>query len=326
MKASRPGLIVLAWLATSTAASSQDGSPHAGHPEGVLFARTSLEGAPFGLAVSATGVVLVTLARSGVVARAQLPDTAFSVTIPIGQIPTGVAINATGSRAYVTNQGSASVSAIELATNQILNTIPVTGRAPGVVAVTPGDRGLYVTTTADEAYFINLATRTIDDRLLVTVDGPPNGLAFSPDGSQLYVSTVTGSVFECDRATARIERRLYVGGRPQGIAVSPDGTELYVANETTDSSGGLDIWSLTTGRPIARVAIGGRGFALAVTPDGAEIYVTQSLAGRVQIVDRATLRPKQAVETGGRPRRIAFDRQGTTAVIANEEGWVDFIR
>ena len=41
--------------------------------------------------------------RSGVVARAQLPDTAFSVTIPIGQIPTGVAINATGSRAYVTH-------------------------------------------------------------------------------------------------------------------------------------------------------------------------------------------------------------------------------
>ena len=201
----------------------------------------------------------------------------------------------------------------------------MTERAPGVVVVTPGDRGLYVTTTASEAYFINLATRTADDRLHVMIDGPPNGLALSPDGSKLYISTVTGFVFECDRATARVERRFDIGGRPQGIAVSPDGTELYVANETTDQTGGLDVWSLSTGRPIARVAIGGSGFGLAVTPDGAEIYVTQSLAGRVQIVNRATLRPRQVLETQGRSRRIAFDREGTTAVIANEAGWIDFI-
>jgi len=38
--------------------------------------------------------VLVTLAQAGAVARAQLPDTAFPVTIPVGQIPTGVAVNA----------------------------------------------------------------------------------------------------------------------------------------------------------------------------------------------------------------------------------------
>jgi hypothetical protein len=29
---------------------------------------------------------------------------------------------------------------------------------------------------------------------------------------------------------------------------------------------------------------------------------------------------------GGRPRRIGFDRRGTTTVVANEDGWVDFIR
>jgi len=317
--------MILVVAATAPAASAQD-AVAAGHPKGALGARTALEGGPFGLAISSGGIVLVTLARTSQVARAQLPDTTFPVMIPVGQIPTGVAVNTGGSRAYVTNQGSASVSAIDLATNGILNTILLTERAPGIVVVLPGDRGLYVTTTASEAYFINLATRTADDRFHVVIDGPPNGLALSRDGSKLYLSTVTGFVFECDRATGRVERRFDVGGRPQGIAVSPDGTELYVANESTDSTGGLDVWSLSTGRPIARVAIGGLGFGLAVTPDGADIYVTQSLAGRVQIVDRATLRVKRMLDTRGRPRRIAFDRQGTTGVVANEEGWVDFIR
>jgi len=92
-----------------------------------------------------------------------------------------------------------------------------------------------------------------------------------------------------------------IDGPPNGLALSPDGSKLYIS-------------------------IGGLGFGLAVTPDGAEIYVTQSLAGRVQIVDRATLRARQPLETRGRPRRIAFDRRGTTGVVANEEGWVDFIR
>src|SRR5206468_4172751 len=143
--------IMLAVAALTPTASAQDAGT-ARHPEGTLWARTALEGGPFGLTISSRGVVLVTLARMGQVARAQLPDTTFPVTISVGQVPTGVAVNAVGSRAYVTNQLSASVTALDLATNRVLNTIPLTERSPGIVIVTPGDRGLYVTTTASEAY------------------------------------------------------------------------------------------------------------------------------------------------------------------------------
>jgi hypothetical protein len=32
------------------------------------------------------------------------------------------------------------------------------------------------------------------------------------------------------------------------------------------------------------------------------------------------------VSGGGRPRRVAFDALGSVALIANEAGWVDFVR
>ena len=43
-------------------------------------------------------------------------------------------------------------------------------------------------------------------------------------------------------------------------------------------------------------------------------------------LDRPTLRVFGSLDTGGKPRRIAFDATGRTAVIANEAGWVDLVR
>jgi DNA-binding beta-propeller fold protein YncE len=43
------------------------------------------------------------------------------------------------------------------------------------------------------------------------------------------------------------------------------------------------------------------------------------------VLDRATLAVIRTF-TGGSPRRIAFNRAGTTAVIANEAGYVTFIK
>jgi len=68
------------------------------------------------------------------------------------------------------------------------------------------------------------------------------------------------------------------------------------------------------------------GFGLAVSPDGAVIYVSRPNAGEIVIVDRAVLAVVDTLATGGVPRRVAFNRLGTMAIIANENGWVDFIQ
>ena len=66
----------------------------------------------------------------------------------------------------------------------------------------------------------------------VTVGIGPNGLAFDPTKSVLYVSAIqSGTVSGVSTATYAVTTTYTSGGMPQRIAVAPDGSELYVANE-----------------------------------------------------------------------------------------------
>ncbi len=89
----------------------------------------ALSGAPYGIAVSPSGVAYVTLAGAGMLARADLPATSFSPVAVVGSAPTAVTFNASGTRAYVTNQFSRTVSVLDPASNTVLHVIPVTGDA-----------------------------------------------------------------------------------------------------------------------------------------------------------------------------------------------------
>jgi YVTN family beta-propeller protein len=67
------------------------------------------------------------------------------------------------------------------------------------------------------------------------------------------------------------------------------------------------------------VAAGAVGLAL--SPDGARLYVTNPPNGTLQIVDPASLAVMTL--TGlGRPRNVAFNATGTTALVTNEFGKV----
>ena len=43
------------------------------------------------------------------------------------------------------------------------------------------------------------------------------------------------------------------------------------------------------------------------------------------VLDAGTLQFVTTVLTGGHPRAVAFSQDGSIAVSANEEGWVDFL-
>jgi YVTN family beta-propeller protein len=69
-----------------------------------------------------------------------------TATIPVGNVPTGVAVTPDGRKIYVANVNSDSVSVIDTAKNKVTATIPVgTFRGPNGVAVTPDGRKVYVT-------------------------------------------------------------------------------------------------------------------------------------------------------------------------------------
>jgi YVTN family beta-propeller protein len=65
---------------------------------------------------------------------------------------------------------------------------------------------------------------------------------------------------------------------------------------------------------------------MALSPDGAHLYAASASPGTLSIIDRATRTVVNTLTLGGRPRRVAFDASGATALVANEGNWVDVIR
>jgi YVTN family beta-propeller protein len=87
-------------------------------------------------------------------------------TIPVGVSPSGVAVTPDGTRAYVTNAGSAApnsanVSVINTATNTVVATIPVGTQPTGVVFTPDGTRAYVTNFVNNTVSVINTATNTV---------------------------------------------------------------------------------------------------------------------------------------------------------------------
>jgi len=127
---------------------------------------------------------------------------------------------------------------------------------------------------------------------------------------------------------AVVRSQTVTGSNIQEVAVSRDGKLLFA---TDIGNSRLLVRDLTTdGSPFAAYAVGTpqsrNAFDVAVTPDNTQVYVSALADGKLYVFDLGTRAPVAQVATGGSPRFIWFDATGTTAVIPNETGWVNFVR
>lgn len=319
---SRHYLMPLAVLALTTACNStdEDSGPAFTHPEGVLAPEVpEISGRPFGVAISRSGLVYVTRLDAAMVT---VLDASLAVvdSIDVGSAPTGVAFAPDGETAYVTNQFSQSLGVIDVSTATQVDEIELPAD-PFVPFVSPDGSKVFVTSNTSNVYVINRGTATLTDS--IELSHAPNGFAFHPTKGRVYVSAFAGgTVSEITVSNGDVLRTFTPGGLPQGMAVSRNGRELYVANE----SGWMEIFDLSTGASARKVTLDSGGFGLALSPDGEFVYVTEPAVGKVQIVSVESRSIVGTLYVGGQPRRIAFTRLGDMAVVANEDGYVSFVK
>ena len=287
----------------------------------ILSGRTKVRNRAYAAAISAADVAYVGQTDLSLVLRANLPSHAFTDSTIVGSIPTEIAFNSTGTRAYVTNQSSWTISVINVATNTVIDAIPV-GNRPFEVIVEPGDSILW-TGKIDSLYGIRLATKAIIARFQIGDVG--NGVAIARD-TLLYVSThSTGTIVEINLRTRARGRTFTVGGIPQKLVVSPDGTELYIANE----SGYIQFWDLDTGLQIgSNLALPSAAYGLARRSTTGMLYATSAYygGGYIYIVDPASRTLVYSTIVGGSTRHVVFTADGSMGLVPNEDGWVDFIK
>lgn len=111
-------------------------------------------------------------------------------TIPVGHDPLRLAFTPDGSKAYVSEAGDGTVTVIDTSTRQVTKTIAVTTPAGSLVrgiAVSPDGAFAFVSNTAQQVVAqIDTSTDTLTATTLSISPSGPYGLAFSPDGGELW--------------------------------------------------------------------------------------------------------------------------------------------
>ena len=151
-------------------------------------------------------------------------------SIATGTTPVGIAVNSAGTRVYVANRGSGTVSTIDAATNKVIGTTAV-GSLPQQVALSTDGTRLYVTNAGNGTVSV-VNTSTFANVATVPVGPSPNGVALSRDGSLAYVVNGNNTMSVIDTATnTKVTGTLSAETGALGqVAVTPDGNKLYISN------------------------------------------------------------------------------------------------
>jgi YVTN family beta-propeller protein len=170
----------------------------------------------------------------------------------------------------------------------------------------------------------------------VSITGYPPSVAVSPDGTRVYVTSVSAygkglvSVIDATASTPAVIATVAVVLTPYSVAVSPDGTRVYVASTGSgDGNGTVSVIDATASTPkvIATVVVGGYAKALAVSPDGTRVYTVDE-EHNVSVIDTTTSTPKviATAAIGGIMSGVAVSPDGTRLYTAdNGEGTVSVI-
>jgi YVTN family beta-propeller protein len=226
--------------------------------------------------------------------------------------------------AYVTNEGSNSVSVIDTATNTVVATVPAVGSRPRDIAITPDGSQAYVANLSNPGTvsIINTTTNSVVATISTGIGIEPTGVAIAnPTGAFAYVTNFrSNTVSVIDTATRTVVASIGVGTEPTGIAVTPDGAFTYVTNISTSSSvGSVSVIDNVTRSVTTSVTVGMWPRDLAISPNGVFVYIANEKGNTVSVIATAsnTVIATVPLSPEIQPISVAFTPDGAFAYVTN---------
>ncbi len=254
------------------------------------------------------------------------------------------AADAAGPFAYIPNAGSNTVSVIDIATNTVVATIPISAPAnyPSSVAVNPAGTSVWVGAMGPpicpggnypcgngpgSVLKIDATTRAVVSG--AGTQGPPAGMAVHPAGTFAYVSvagtsnydnmgfiTTTPPMLDAVQTSTLAVTPISIPAAG-GVAFNPAGTFAYVA------AGAVYVVDTTTktvvtgpGLPISLGSAYGGAYGIAMSPTGFA-YVSSPYYNTVSVINTATNTVSATIPVGALPYGVAINPAGTFAYVAN---------
>jgi len=243
-----------------------------------------------------------------IVGQFQLNNASFNQSFDVSPqdiSPKGLAFKPDGSQLYVVGDANDNVyqyglsTAFDISTASFVQSFDVSpqdSRLEGLVFKPDGSQLYVVGNSNDNVYqyglstAFDISTASFSQSFDVSPqDSDPQGLAFKPDGSQLYVvGFINDSVYQYglstafDISTASFSQSFGVSsqdGTPTGLTFKPDGSQLYVvgdANENVYQYGLSTAYDISTASFVRSLDVSTQDTGpsgLVFKPDGGQLYV-----------------------------------------------------
>ncbi|OIN44183.1 hypothetical protein BLL37_06665 [Pseudomonas azotoformans] len=280
--------------------------------------------------------------------------------IDVGALPARLVISPDGSRVYVTNYSSHTVSVISTATHKVIHTI-LGLNSPYAIAVSPDGGRLYVSNIGSQRVtvinttsygFINQITGfatpytillnkdgsrlyvacysshalythdTLDGKRLYTLSGYTNaaGLAFSPSQTRLYAGSQT-TVNVIDPPSNVRVAAITGFSTPQDMAYSPYNTSTNPTLYVANTNGD-NVHIINAGSNIIRRILPAfsRPYGIVMHPTQPLAYVTDYNNNAVKVIDTIQETVIDVISGFNRPHGVAISGDGSTLYVTNYLG------
>ena len=199
----------------------------------------------------------------------------------------GLAATPDGSRLFVVNHASNTLSVVDARTRAVIRSLPIGTPAPFLspsLAISPDGARLYVL-KGSTILVLDTATLGLLATLQTAASANSRDILVSPDNRFLYLTEALGRVLKLDAKSGTVLGAVPVpAGSLNFMDLTRDGSTLYVTGFINNGASNVAVHNAATLQPIATFTA--PGFRPRATPDDTQVWIGGDAS--FAIVDRAS--------------------------------------
>jgi YVTN family beta-propeller protein len=243
-----------------------------------------------------------------------------TTTISTGEGLSWLAVTSNKVTAYVTNQGSGTVSVIDMATYQVRENITVGGE-PTYVALSPDGGTALVSIsngTNGMVSAIDLSTNQVIAN--ISVETSPGKIVWTDDSKAAWacVLSESGMVYVVDTATnERIGAPIDVGPSARDAAIDPVGMQAYI---TSSGNNSVSIIKIENAERVGVIPVGASPWGVLLITEEKLLYVANFGSDTVSVIHTGNNSVIMNITVGDGPIQLVANPDETLIYVAEMNG------